>query len=88
MMEKITEWRWNGQTDAFWYADGDTPKVLVYRNDSPPSDDQVALLDSRYWTEAGYNAAWMLQSLRSKVYDKLMPNMRAAYDFLNARLGG
>lgn len=87
-MEKITDWRWNGQEDAFWYVSGDVPKVLIYRDGQAPAGDLVDQLDVRSANDAGYQAAWMLEMLARKNYDKLKPNMRVAYDFLNARLGG
>ena len=94
MTEKITEWQTDHdgmrRTDAFYFVAeaGESPaKVIVYRSGEAPGAEAVAELDARNWTPAGYNAAWMRDCLSRKNYDRLMPNMKAAYDFLNARLG-
>lgn len=86
-METICTWRHEGREDSFVFADGEPAKVLIYRAGNAPSDEDIALLDVRIYTDAGFNAAWMRAKLALKNYDKLMPNMQAAYDFLNARLG-
>lgn len=87
-MIKICSWiRPNTNIEDSFYYDDQSSLVLIYRNGEAPSQESIDKLAVRNTSDAGYNAPWMLESLQRKNYDRLMPNMQKAYDFLNATLG-
>lgn len=95
-MEKICSWLWRPEPnasqreDAFHWvpAEGDAPDMVVIgRGDAMPTAEDIAALSTQNQTVHGFNAAWMYEMLSRKEYEKLMPNMKNALDFLRIKLG-
>ena len=93
-MEKICSWKWrpsalhDQQEDAFYWSEprsGVPAKVVIFRNGQAPDPAEVRALSERNQNRAGYRASWMYQMLQRKPYDTLAPNMKAAFDYLNAK---